>query len=151
MMGVYGMLAAGLAMFAVRYLIPDERWPEKLAKVTFWSLNIGLAWMVFATLFPIGLLQLERSVSIGYFEAREIKYLTTGYLSFIEWMRLPGDVVFIGGGVLPLLWICLLGVRHARGADPAGGTDSALFTEITGGERGQMGGATAAGSTGELA
>ena len=81
MMGVYGMLAAGLAMFAVRYLIPDERWPEPLAKVSFWSLNLGLAWMVFATLFPIGLLQLERSVSIGYFDAREIKYLTTGHLA----------------------------------------------------------------------
>jgi nitric oxide reductase subunit B len=149
MMGVYGMLAAGLAMFAVRYLIPDERWPERLAKVSFWSLNLGLAWMVFATLFPIGLLQLERSVSVGYFEAREIKYLTTGYLAFIEWMRLPGDVVFIVGGVLPLLWICFQGVRHAHGPDLSAGTDSALFTEVTGGERGQMGGATAAGSSGE--
>jgi len=151
MMGVYGMLAAGLAMFAVRYLIPDQRWPERLAKLSFWSLNLGLAWMVFATLFPIGLLQLERSVSIGYFEARETKYLTTGYLSFIEWMRLPGDVVFIGGGVLPLLWICLQGVRYVRGPDLSGGTDSALFTEVTRGERGQMSGATAAGVTEELA
>jgi nitric oxide reductase subunit B len=106
--------------------------------------------MVFATLFPIGLLQLERSVSLGYFEAREIEYLTTGYISFIEWMRLPGDVVFIAGGIFPLLWICFQGVRHAHGPDRAEGTDSALFTEITGGERGQMGGATAAGSTGEL-
>jgi nitric oxide reductase subunit B len=144
------MLAAGLAMFAVRYLIPDRHWPERLAKVSFWSLNIGLAWMVFATLFPIGLLQLERSVSVGYFEAREIKYLTTGYLAFIEWMRLPGDVVFIVGGILPLLWICFQGVRFAHGPDLSGGTDSALFTEVTGGERGQMDGATAAGSTREL-
>jgi nitric oxide reductase subunit B len=150
MMGVYGMLAAGLAMFAVRYLIPDSRWPERLAKLSFWSLNVGLAWMVFATLFPIGLLQLERSVSIGYFEARDIEYLTSGHLAFIEWMRLPGDVIFIGGGVLPLLWICFQGVRAARGPGHAGGTQSALFTEITGAEQGQMGGATAAGSTGEV-
>jgi nitric oxide reductase subunit B len=28
MMGVYGMLALGLAMFCLRYLIPAERWPE---------------------------------------------------------------------------------------------------------------------------
>ena len=27
-------------------------------------------------------------------------------------MRLPGDVVFIVGGVLPLLYLCYLGVRH---------------------------------------
>jgi nitric oxide reductase subunit B len=148
-MGVYGMLAAGLAMFAGRSLIPAERWPERLAKTSFWSLNIGLAWMVFATLFPIGILQLERSVSVGYWEARDLLYLTSGYLSFIEWMRLPGDVVFIVGGVLPLLWICFLGVRHARGLGRAGAQESALFTEVTGGERGEMGGATAAGSSGE--
>ncbi|HET7752393.1 MAG TPA: cbb3-type cytochrome c oxidase subunit I, partial [Anaeromyxobacteraceae bacterium] len=150
MMGVYGMLAAGLATFAVRYLVPDQRWPERFAKVSFWCLNLGLAWMVFATLFPIGLLQLERSVSVGYFEAREIKYLTTGYLSLFEWMRLPGDVVFIGGGVLPLLWICIQGVRHAGGRDLDTGTGSALFTEVTHGEPGQMSGATAAGVTEEL-
>ena len=47
MMGVYGMLAVGLSLFALRYLIPEDRWPEKLAKICFWSLNIGLAWMVF--------------------------------------------------------------------------------------------------------
>ena len=58
MMGVYGMLAVGLALFALRYLIPADRWPEKLARLSFWSLNIGLAWMVFATLLPLGVLQL---------------------------------------------------------------------------------------------
>ena len=34
MMGVYGMLAIGLALFCLRYLIPAERWPEKWAKVS---------------------------------------------------------------------------------------------------------------------
>ena len=58
MMRVYGMLAAGLALFALRYLIPKARWPQKAAKVSFWSLNIGLGWMVFVTLFPLGILQL---------------------------------------------------------------------------------------------
>jgi nitric oxide reductase subunit B len=52
MMGVYGMLAAGLALFCLRYLIPEDRWSERAAKWSFWSLNIGLAWMCFATLFP---------------------------------------------------------------------------------------------------
>ena len=40
MMGVYGMLAVGLALFCLRYLIPPERWPEKLARGSrFWSLE----------------------------------------------------------------------------------------------------------------
>jgi nitric oxide reductase subunit B len=149
MMGVYGMLAAGLALFATRYLVPDERWPERAAKVSFWSLNLGLAWMVFATLFPLGIMQLERSVSVGYFEARQLEYLTSRSLVFIEWMRLPGDALFIVGGVLPLLWICWQGVRH--GATAGGAVaESALFTEIRGAaERGQAGGPGAAGAATE--
>ena len=43
MMGVYGMLAIGLAMFCLRYLIPADKWPEKWARIAFWSTNIGLA------------------------------------------------------------------------------------------------------------
>jgi nitric oxide reductase subunit B len=112
MMGVYGMLAAGLALFALRYLIPANRWSDRAAKWSFWSLNLGLAWMVFATLFPLGVLQLYESVNAGYFEARELRWLTSETISLIEWLRLPGDVVFIVGGVLPLLWLCWVGVRH---------------------------------------
>ena len=77
MMGVYGMLAVGLALFALRYIIPPQRWPDKLAKLSFWSLNIGLAWMVFVTLLPLGVLQLWHSVNEGYFEARTLGYITS--------------------------------------------------------------------------
>ena len=112
MMGVYGMLAASLALFALRYLMPEERWSDRAAKWSFWSLNIGLAWMVFATLFPIGLLQLYESIQHGYFEARALRFLTRPTNSLLEWMRLPGDVLFIVGGVVPLLWLCWRGVRY---------------------------------------
>ena len=77
MMGVYGMLAIGLALFCLRYLIPADKWPEKWARISFWSTNIGLAWMCFATLLPLGILQLYKSVDDGYFEARELKFLTS--------------------------------------------------------------------------
>jgi nitric oxide reductase subunit B len=120
MMGVYGMLAVGLALFCLRYLIPAERWSDRAAKVSFWSLNLGLAWMVFATLFPLGLLQLYTSVQQGYFAARSLKYLMNPTNALIEWLRLPGDALFIAGGVLPLLYLCWLGVRHMpqRAAPP---------------------------------
>ena len=65
MMGVYGMLAIGLALFCLRYLIPAERWPERWARIAFWSTNIGLAWMCFATLLPLGIAQLYKSVERG--------------------------------------------------------------------------------------
>jgi nitric oxide reductase subunit B len=114
MMGVYGMLAVGLAMFALRYVIPADKWPEKLAKVCFWSLNLGLAWMVFATLLPLGIIQLYASVNEGYFEARSINFLTNPGNRLLEWARMPGDLVFIIGGCLPFLWIAWQGLRHFR-------------------------------------
>ncbi len=45
------MLSVGLALFCQRYMIPEERWSNRAAKISFWSLNLGLARMVFATLF----------------------------------------------------------------------------------------------------
>ena len=131
MMGVYGMLAVGLALFCLRYLIPDDRWPDRLARLSFWSLNIGLAWMTFATLLPLGLIQLYESVNSGYFEARSLDFLTNDTNAVLEWIRFPGDILFIGGGVLPLLYICYLGVRHRVKPTTTEEPDEILFTEIT--------------------
>jgi len=131
MMGVYGMLAVGLALFCIRYLIPEARWSDRAAKVSFWSLNLGLAWMVFATLFPLGLLQLYESVNHGYFEARSLKFLTNDANAFLEWLRLPGDVVFIAGGVLPVLYLCWLGIRHTVPPTPAEEPETVLFAEVS--------------------
>jgi nitric oxide reductase subunit B len=131
MMGVYGMLAVGLALFCVRYLIPEARWPERAAKLSFWCLNLGLAWMVFATLFPLGLLQLYAAVNTSYYDARSLKFIGNPENSLLEWLRFPGDVVFILGGVLPLLYICWLGIRFQlkRRAEPAQPVE-VLFTDI---------------------
>jgi len=131
MMGVYGMLAAGLALFCLRYLIPEDRWSERAAKISFWSLNIGLAWMCFATLFPLGILQLYESVSHGYYEARTLEYITNDTNALFEWARLPGDAIFITGGVLPLLYICYLGVRYTVPRMVMEEPEDILFTEIT--------------------
>jgi nitric oxide reductase subunit B len=130
MMGVYGMLAVGLGMFALRYLIPEEKWPEKLARISFWSLNIGLAWMVFFTLLPLGVLQLYASVNEGYFEARSLGYLTTPGNRLLEWGRMPGDLIFIIGGILPFGWMAWLGLRYSRrGATTDELPQDVLFTE----------------------
>ena len=133
MMGVYGMLAVGLAMFCLRYLIPAERWNERAAKMSFWGLNIGLAWMSFATLFPLGIRQLYESVNVGYFDARSLDYLSTNTNTVIEWLRLPGDVYFIVVGVLPLLYLMLprrpphgqAGDDRGAGGDPVHRDDRA--------------------------
>ena len=144
MMGVYGMLAVGLALFAIRYLVPVAQWSDRLAAVSFWSLNVGLAWMAFVTLFPVGVLQLYRSVAVGYFEARQLDFLATRPLRILEWLRLPGDAVFIVGGVLPLVVLCWRAVRNGtRGLAGAAPSVSPLFTE-TAGPAGDPAGAPAA-------
>jgi nitric oxide reductase subunit B len=130
MMGVYGMLAVGLALFCLRYLIPEKLWSDRAAKISFWSLNLGLAWMVFATLFPLGLIQLYHSLNVSYFDARSLKFISGHTLSMLEWMRLPGDAVFILGGTLPVLYLCWLGVRRLKKQPPREEPDGILFTEI---------------------
>jgi nitric oxide reductase subunit B len=131
MMGVYGMLSVGLALFCQRYMIPENRWSERAAMISFWSLNIGLAWMVFATLFPLGVLQLYHSVSQGYFDARALQFITGGANPVLEWLRLPGDVLFIAGGVLPLLYLSWCSIRYMAPRRPeARETEEVLFKEI---------------------
>jgi nitric oxide reductase subunit B len=140
MMGVYGMLALGLAMFCLRYLIPAEKWPEKWARISFWGTNIGLAWMCFATLLPLGILQLYKSVDDGYYEARELKFLTNDTNALIEWLRMPGDIVFIAAGAIPALYIAYLGIRHTVKRVTLDEPEDILFTEV-----GQPDGAAAVG------
>ena len=131
MMGVYGMLAVGLAMFCLRYLIPADRWRDRAAKMSFYGLNIGLAWMAFATLFPLGIRQLYESVNAGYWEARSLDYLSTNTNTVIEWLRLPGDIYFIVIGVLPLLYLTYLGVRYTVKQVVIEEPEEILFTEVT--------------------
>ncbi|MBV8968940.1 MAG: cbb3-type cytochrome c oxidase subunit I [Verrucomicrobia bacterium] len=129
-MGVYGMLSVGLALFCLRYMIPESRWSDRAAKISFWSLNLGLAWMVFGALFPLGILQLYHSVSHGYFDARTLQFITGGANPVLEWLRFPGDVVFIVGGVLPIVYLCWLGVRCQKPVKITEAVEEILFTEV---------------------
>ena len=131
MMGVYGMLAIGLALFCLRYLIPADKWPDKWARIAFWSTNLGLAWMCFATLLPLGIAQLYTSVNEGYWEARDLKFITEDTNTLIEWLRLPGDLVFIVGGAFPVLYIAYVGIRHTVKRVTLEEPEDILFTEIT--------------------
>ncbi|MBI2877024.1 MAG: cbb3-type cytochrome c oxidase subunit I [Candidatus Tectomicrobia bacterium] len=107
MMGVYGMLAIGFFMFVARYFIPPDTRSEKAMKYSFWSLNIGLAWMLFANLVPIGIVQLYDSFQNGYWHARELAFFQQPWIRVIEWLRMPGDLLFILGGILPVVYLAL--------------------------------------------
>jgi nitric oxide reductase subunit B len=104
MMGVFGMLAVALLVFALRQVLSDEEWvrPEKYVRVSFWGLNVGLALMVVLNLFPGGVLQLSDVLQNGYWHARSQVFAQGGVMKVIEWLRLPADSIFIVLGALPL-------------------------------------------------
>jgi nitric oxide reductase subunit B len=135
MMGVYGMLACGLLLFCLRYLTRPDKWSDRAAKTCFWSLNIGLAWMAFANLFPVGIVQLYNSVNQGYWHARSLEFIQKPWVHALEWARLPGDVLFIVGGAIPLLWLCLQGLRYPNPSrrEPEQEMPEQLFTEQSAG------------------
>ena len=118
MMGVFGMLALALMVFALRQVSTDAQWARsaRYIRTSFWGLNIGLALMVVTNLFPGGVLQLVDVLEHGYWHARSPEFLQARIIRMIEWLRLPGDLIFIGFGVIPLLiavGLTYRGLTHA--------------------------------------
>ena len=110
LMGAFGMEAMALTVMALRQVLPDEKWarPEKYIRVSFWGLNIGLALMVVGNLFPGGVLQFYDVLANGYWHARSLAYTGRSYVRLIEWCRMPGDLVFIFLGVVPMVMAAAL-------------------------------------------
>ena len=124
-MGVFGMLAVALMVFAFRQVTPNERWQdtEKYIRVSFWGLNVGLAMMVLSNLFPGGVLQLHDVLENGYWHARSAAFGHSTLMQALEWARLPGDLIFIALGVVPLVIAACPSWRSSRlymlrGPDP---------------------------------
>lgn len=117
LMGVFGMLAIALMVFVLRETSDDMRWAdiEKYVKVTFWGTNVGLAMMVGMNLFPGGVLQVWDVIQNGYWHARSLDYIGSERSILIEWLRLPGDLVFIIFGSVPLFIASVKGYLGARG------------------------------------
>ena len=103
--GVFGMLAIALMVFAYRQMLTDEAWAglEKYVRISFWGLNIGLMLMLAANLFPGGVLQLYDVVQNGYWHARSPAFRQQPLINWIEWGRMPGDLTFMLAGVVPLV------------------------------------------------
>jgi nitric oxide reductase subunit B len=116
LMGVFGMLAIALMVFVLRQASSDEDWAgiEKYVRVAFWGTNGGLALMVALSLFPGGVLQVQDVVEHGYWHARSLDYVGSERSRLIEWLRLPGDLVFILFGAVPLVIASVKGYLGVR-------------------------------------
>jgi nitric oxide reductase subunit B len=116
LMGVFGMLAIALMVFVLRQSTTEARWPgiEKYVKVAFWGTNGGLALMVLMSLFPAGVLQVWDVVQHGYWHARSLEHIGSQRSLLFEWLRLPGDLIFIVFGAVPLVIATIKGYLGAR-------------------------------------
>jgi nitric oxide reductase subunit B len=106
MMGVYGMLSLGFFMFVARYFIPLDRASNRAMAIAFWCTNLGLAWMMFINLFPVGLLQLNQILATSYWQGRQPEFFMQPLVRLFEWLRFPGDLLFIAG-ILPVVYLAL--------------------------------------------
>jgi nitric oxide reductase subunit B len=116
--GVYGMLGIGLMLFCLRGLYARHLHADRWLAPAFWSLNIGLAMMVFGSLLPAGIVQAWASVTQGLWYARSPELIHGPLMEALVWMRVPGDIVFAAGAGL-LAWYAWRLLRpQAPGAQP---------------------------------
>jgi nitric oxide reductase subunit B len=121
LMGVFGMLALALMVFVLRQTTTEARWPgiEKYIRIAFWGSNLGLGMMVLFSLLPGGILQVWDVVQHGYWHARSLDAIASHRSLLIEWLRLPGDLVFIIFGATPVLIAAIKGWRSVHGMTAA--------------------------------
>ncbi len=122
--GVYGMLGMGLVLFTVKALRPTLVWPERMLKVAFWSINLGLGAMVLLSVLPVGLLQTWASVDVGYWYARSEEFLQTPVMDTLRWMRVFGDTVFAVGAILFVVCVMRMTLGRHVAATAAGSADT---------------------------
>lgn len=114
MFGVFGMLALAVTMFCMRTIQTEQIWEKtkNLVKIGFWGLNIGMGLMVVIDLFPSGVLQLWDSMVNGYWHARHLNFIMSGFFHTLEWIRLGADAIFIIVGVLPTVSAIFITYRY---------------------------------------
>lgn len=112
MFGVYGMLGIGLMLFVLRSIYQNVTWNEKLLKIGFWSLNIGLLAMALMSLLPIGVWQAIESIQHGMWYARSSELMQHPTMIVLKWLRTIGDVIFTVGIVAIALFVYRLTFKN---------------------------------------
>ncbi len=107
MFGVKGNIALAGMLFCCQHLFHESSWNAKLIRIIFWSLNIGVALMMFLDLFPVGVYQLMVVIQEGLWMARSQEIVQGTIFQTLTWFRSLGGAVFVLGGLLPLIWFVL--------------------------------------------
>jgi len=104
MFGVKGNIAIAGMLFCCQHLFERRAWNGKLIRTAFWSLNIGVGLMMFLDLFPAGVYQFMAVLEQGLWYARSQELIKGTVFQTLTWFRSIGGLVFVVGGVIPLLW-----------------------------------------------
>ncbi len=107
MFGVKGNIALGGMLFCCMHLFHKASWNPKLIRVAFWSLNIGVAMMMFLDLFPVGVYQLMVVLQDGFWYARSHEVVQGAVFQTLTYFRSLGGAVFVIGGLIPIIWFVL--------------------------------------------
>jgi nitric oxide reductase subunit B len=120
--GVYGFLAIALMLFSMRSIVRPEAWSDRLLKLAFWGLNLGLFLMMFASLLPAGIYQLNEAVAKGLWWARSPEVTGSAFIHAATWARVVPDLIFDVGVVAIVAFVIRAWAKDAalRRAEPAG-------------------------------
>jgi nitric oxide reductase subunit B len=115
MFGAFGFLALGMATYMLRIAVKERHWSTRRLRAAFWLWNAGLALMVFVSVLPVGVLQLETAFTVTYDAARSLAFYEQPVVQALFWARLPGDTLLILG-TLVFAADVVAKLRHLRPA-----------------------------------
>ncbi len=95
----------------------EDAWNNRLIGISFWCLNLGLMFMLMLNIFPAGVIQMIASYQHGFWYARSYEFIHSNQFQMFTWLRVVGDLTFVVGGVLPLVFVVLKGAFHLRKAE----------------------------------
>jgi nitric oxide reductase subunit B len=111
--GVYGFLAIALMLFSMRNIVRAEAWSDRLLKIAFWGLNLGLAGMIVFSLLPAGIYQFAIAIREGLWYARSPAVTGSAFIHAATWARVVPDLVFDVGAVSLLVFVVRAIVKDA--------------------------------------
>lgn len=114
MFGVKGNIALGGMLYCCQHLFTTKYWSPRLVRISFWSLNIGVALMMFLDLFPVGVYQLNACLEKGFWYARSHEIVQGTVFKTLTYFRSVGGMLFVFGGLLPLIYFVIGGATSLR-------------------------------------
>lgn len=105
LMGVYGFLAIALTLFSLRHTVSEDAWSDRLLKISFWGLNVGLALMMALSLIPAGFYQFAEALQHGTWYARSPAVTGSDFIHTATWLRVVPDIIFDIGIVAFVLFV----------------------------------------------